>query len=248
MANLYKQHCENLRELEQAIEIVERNLRQAISLNLLQQVFVYTKILSHLVNTWAEVRLMKLVYECGAFSDSEKMKIVGRKELEQKWVEALNKAFCKAFNVSAPSKINKQTTVPFTAKSQREALLSIIKNDLLDSCSIRNRIAHGQWVFAFNTELTAVNEELTKKLAGENILKLQFRHAMFKSLVQIIHDLAVSKATFQRDFDRNYKIIEEQRRNSQLTDYEIYKQKMIARKTKGLQLKEENQKRLYNKT
>lgn len=240
LTTFYKQHCENLRTLQKAIEIVQRNLRECISLDESDQVFVYTKILSHLVNSWVEVRLMKLIYECGAFSDSEKTKIIASKKLESKWVTALNIAFCKSFGVSGPKKIRSQTIVPFTARSQYEALLLIIKNDLLDSNRIRNKIAHGQWRFAFNEEFTAINGELTKTLTQENILKLQFRLAMFKSLAQIINDLAVPKSTYQRDFDANFKIIEEQRRNAKTTDYEEYKQKMVAKKLKGLALKKKS--------
>jgi len=222
--------------LEQAIKTVQRSLREYISLDEREKTLIYTKLLSHLVNSWVEVRLMKLVYECGAFSDIDRTKIIRCKELERKWTTALNIAFCRAFAISSPKNIN-MPTVPFTAQNQYGALLGIIKTDLLDSSSIRNRIAHGQWKYAFTENMMGINGGLTSKLGKENILMIQFRLAMFKSLAQIIHDLAVSKPTFQRDFDANYKRIEEQRRNAENTDYNKYKGKMIQKKKKGIRRK-----------
>jgi hypothetical protein len=238
--NFYKQHCQNLKMLEQAIKTVQRILREYISTEDQGKTYVYTKIFSHLVNSWVEVRLMKLVYECGAFTDSEKNRIITRKKLEERWTMALDIAFCKAFSVSNPRNINTQTTVPFTARSQYGALKNIIKGDLLESSAIRNRIAHGQWKYAFTNDMKKISGILTSKLGKENILILQFRLAMFKSLAQIINDLAISKPTFRRDFDANYKRIEEQRRNSQTTDFESYKEKMILKKKKGLEIKKKH--------
>lgn len=240
MDNFYKQHCENLKMLEQAIKTVQRTSREYISIEEQGKTYVYTKILSHLVNSWVEVRLMKLVYECGAFTDSEKTRIIKGENSEKKWKTSLDIAFCKAFAVGNPKNINVQTTVPFTAKSRYAALLNIIKGDLLESSAIRNRIAHGQWRHAFTNDLMKINGTLTSKLKKENILTLQFRLAMFKSLAQIVHDLAVSKPTFRRDFDTNYKRIEEQRRNSRNTDYDSYKGNMVLKKKKGLERKEKH--------
>lgn len=243
MINFYRQHCENLRILEKAIRTIQRSLRECVSLDERENTLIHTKILSHLVNSWVEVRLMKLVYECGAFSDSEKTKIIKCKELERKWTTALNVAFCRAFNISSPRNIN-MPTVPFTAQNQYRALLGIIKTDLLESSSIRNRIAHGQWKYAFSENMIKINGKLTSKLGKENILMMQFRLAMFKSLSQIIHDLAVSKPTFQRDFDANYKKIEEQRRNAQNTDYNKYIERMVQKKRKGILRKKRHFSRL----
>lgn len=231
------QHCENLKMLEQAIKTVQRTLREYISVEEHEKTYVYTKILSHLVNSWAEVRLMKLIYEVRAFADFEKTRIIKSKKLDKKWTMALNIAFCRAFNVRNPKNINKQTTVPYTARIQYAALLRIIKGSLLESSAIRNRIAHGQWKYALTNDLMKKSKKLTAELRRENILRLQFRLAMFKSLAQIIHDLAVSKPTFVRDFDANYKQIEEQLRNSHTTDYENYKEKMLRKKKKGLKRK-----------
>ena len=233
MNSYYKQHCENLRMIENAIESVQRTLREYISKDEETNIYVYTKILSHLINSWAEVRVLKLVYEQNAFSDSEKNKIIKCDGSKEKWVMALDIAFSKRYNVSV-KKINSVTT-PITARTRHKMLLELINDDLLESNQLRNRIAHGQWKYAFNSDLLGINKGLTKALSQENIVKLQLKLRMFKSLAQIIQDLAVSKPTFERDFDNNFRKIEEQKRNFHNRNYEDYREKMISKRKRGLE-------------
>lgn len=233
MRSYYKQHCENLRMIEKAIKSVQRTLREYISRDEETNVDVYTKILSHLINSWAEARVLKLVYENNAFLDSEKIRIIGCGSLKEKWQTALNVAFCKAYKISNVNKIN-IATIPYTPRIRYKALLEIINKDLLESYELRNRIAHGQWKYAFNNDLLGLNARLTKKLRRENIVKLQLKLRMFKSLAQIIQDLAVSRPTFERDFDNNFRKIEEQKRNFHNRSYQDYKEKMISKRNRGL--------------
>ncbi len=66
---IYHRHCENLRNIENAIELVQSNLAYYIKSdenNLLrdnENVYSYTKLLSFIVVAWCEVRLLKLIYE-----------------------------------------------------------------------------------------------------------------------------------------------------------------------------------------
>ena len=244
LRNFYRQHCENLTMLEKGIKTVQRTLRDYISNDDVSRSYVYTRILSHLVNSWIEVRLMKLVYTRGAFTDSEKMKIIdSRNSLERKWITALNWAFCNAFGLINPRDIN-EINLPTQTFEQYSKLLEIIRGDLVPTFSIRNRIAHGQWKYAFTSNLKNINYPFTNKLKKENILVLQYRLRMFKSLAQVIHDLAVSTSTFQRDFNNNFKKIENHKKNSNQSDYEKYKRKMITNKQYGLKKKEEYKKKM----
>ena len=224
--------------LRRAIEFVQRTLREYISKDDKANVYVYTKILSHLVNSWAEVRVLKLVYESVAFSDSERADIISCRTVREKWERALDIAFCNVFKISRKN-IN-SVRAPKMARLQRDVLLGIIRTDLLEWNQLRNRIAHGQWKYGFNDDLLGVNGQLTSKLRKENIVKLQLKLAMFKSLAQIIHDLAVSERAFKRDFDANYKKLEEQKRNFHNREYQDYKEKLIQKRERGLKRRRNN--------
>jgi len=232
MVSLYEMHCENLRMIQKAIEIVQRDLRNYISTDKKREVDAYTRLLSHLVNMWSEIRLLKLVHERSVFSDLERDQILSIDNLKERWHEALDKSLRKAYGIS-PSNPIKTTNISATARFRYEALETIIEQDLLESSQVRNRIAHGQWKYAFNDDYTNLNPDLTLKIQQENIVKLQMRKKLFEGLSQLVHDLALSRPTFERDFDKNFRLVEEQQRNLHKRNYDKYVVNMIAKYQRG---------------
>lgn len=211
------------------------DLRRYISIEREENEYIYTKLLSYLVTCWSEVRILKLTHEQCAFTQGEIDQIESSPTLKDKWLSALNISICKAYNINIT---NDQSVISgkldFTPRSKYEGLKGLIQNDLLESISLRNRIAHGQWWIAFSTDLKKISEKTTEKLHKENIVNLQLQLKLFAGLAQIIHDLAVSPATFERDFDINYKKIEQQRNNLHNRDYDKYKGKMREKYQRGL--------------
>jgi len=232
---LYKDHCKNVWKIEKAIKLIQINLRRYISTEQEENEYIYTKLLSYLVTCWSEVRILKLTHEQSAFTQREIDQIKSSRTLKGKWLSALNISICKAYNINIT---NDQSLISrkldFTPRRRYEGLIDLIQNDLLESISVRNRIAHGQWWIAFTRDLKNTSKKLTAKLHKENIVNLQLQLKLFISLGQIIHDLAVSPATFERDFDINYKKIEQQRNNLHNRDYNKYKQKMREKYQRGL--------------
>ncbi len=117
---IYHRHCENLRNIEHTIALVQSNLAYYIKSdedNLLrdnENVYSFTKLLSFIVVAWCEVRLLKLIYEPQktfetkkrglvtepeAFTDSERKEILGFENLTHKWLKVVDIAICKAFNI-----------------------------------------------------------------------------------------------------------------------------------------------------
>ena len=133
-----------------------------------------------------------MVYTHGAYTDSEKIKIIESNTLKNKWITALELSFCKAFGLTNPSEIN-TTNLTLKTFEQYTNLLQIIDDDLEPAINIRNRIAHGQWKYVFSSNLKNINNDLTNKLGQENILVLQYRLRLFQALTQIIHDQFLKK-------------------------------------------------------
>ncbi|MCB0197911.1 MAG: hypothetical protein KDJ65_38555 [Anaerolineae bacterium] len=235
---IYRKHQENITQLEKAIKSIELELRRYISVEDEQRTYIYTKILSHLISSWIEVRVLKLAHEPSTFSNDEVQEILSAHTFRNKWVTALNIAICKAYTIPKSGDISRNLS--FTPRQRYLALINIIDEDLHQAYEVRNRIAHGQWKFAFKHDLTGISTELTGKLRQENIVDLQLKLKLFKGLAQTIHDLAVSPSTFERDFDKNYTIIENQKNNIHKRSYEDYKQRMVAKYQRGLNRRQEN--------
>jgi len=243
---MYKYYCKNVKSLENAIETLQRDLRKYISQELHENEYLYTKLLSYLIVAWCEARLLKLLNEPEQqfshktkkyilkkpFSIDEIEQLYNCNSLKDRIVLALRISISKANNIKSLNNVEEQLT--FTQRARFLELIEIIENFLVPSIEIRNRIAHGQWNYAFTNDLKNLSPDITKKLRMENIVSLQLNHKIFKALFQIIHDLSISTDTFERDFDKNYKIIEQNKINLHKRDYNEYKIKEITKYRKGI--------------
>lgn len=245
----YKYHNENLGQIDKAISLVQRDLKNYISKQDEERVYTYTKLFSYLVICWVEVKLLKLVYEDKAFSQDEINIILSSSTLDEKWISALNVSICKANGIKLlKDKDSISSKHTFTEKAKYEELYRIIKEELLPSAQVRNRIAHGQWKFALTNDLKSLSQEITKELRMENIVSLQSKLTLIKSMSSIIHDLAVSPTTYNRDFDKNYSIIQNKLKLSKTRTYNSYKKYMIDKFKKGKVKRSENIKELFKKS
>jgi hypothetical protein len=230
--SLYEVHSSNLRLITTALNGVERDLRYYVARSDDPRVAVYTRLLTHLVTAWAEVRVLKLAYEPGRFSPQEIASILQAETAKHRWLLSLEISVRKAYSVSSGRALAASLT--FTPHARYLALVELIESELLPSIELRNRIAHGQWEFALSNDLRSVNGQLTQEMQKQNIVTLQLRRRIFESLGQLIHNLAVSPVTFERDFDAGYRTIEQQRNNLHHRDYAKYEQAMVAKYRRGL--------------
>lgn len=229
VSNFYPHHCDNIRMLESAITSVELSLKQSIKKQDTGKVEVFTRLLNHLICAWIEVRILKLLYEPNAFTDSQIDDILHHTpQLNDKWKKALKIAFLKSYSKADPNNI----------KDMRYLyLMDLIGSDFLESIEERNRLAHGQWKYAFNSDLTKINIDITKRINQENIVKLQTKHRIFTDIAQIIHDLTVSEPTFDRDFEKYFHKVQKNKILYENTSYETFKKTLIMSHERGKRLK-----------
>ena len=258
-SKIYVYHCKNLRRLDHAIKLTQRDLRSYISKEEKENVFSYNKILSHLVTAWLEIRLYKLIHEPQGFNDIDIRLIETTSKAEERWTVALEIALCKVYKLKYTKQVtvkkengtsenqlvvnipkNLASKLPFTIKAQYEELKKLITKDLKAAIEIRNKIAHGQWEFPFNMEMTKISSTAFKNLKDENIVKIQLRIEIFKNLSLLIHYLNVSPNAFDKHFDKLYKIIESNQQNYKNRDYEKYKIRQVEKYKRGLIKRYEN--------
>lgn len=247
--SLYRYHCENLRQVEDGFDSVIRILRKSISQNLENEVISFTRILTYLLSCWTEVRLYKIIEEThnSSFTESQKAKIFKKDDsinsLEDKWKNTINISICRTFNFTESidrSIIETYLDNDPINKQRYINIMDCLDNELRDTISLRNKIAHGQWVHALNRKNDAINRPATNKIDEMNIVTIQLKQKMYKSLANIIHDLVVSLPTFERDFNKNYDSLIANRDNFHKRDYEDYRLRMRKKYLRGLE------KRNYN--
>jgi hypothetical protein len=140
----------------------------------------------------------------------------------QQWHETVDVAFRKHFKL--PNAALTARTLGVAAAARRDALVNVLDSELKIIIEIRNKLAHGQWIYPFNSDGTLVEQDKYKLINKENLLSLEFKLAMLGHLAGAVHDLVVSPRTFERDFDTHFKYLFQVQMNLERRDYAKYEQ------------------------
>lgn len=228
---LYKYHVANLRTVETALDRIALSLRAAISVDESKTVSAFVFLYALILGAWQEVRLRKLLYEPNGFTDTEKKIIQSKQTVLKEWLAALELAFRKQYQI--PRARLSARNLTFSAFSRYHALKEMLTEDLQSIILVRNKLAHGQWAYQLNSQGTGIAQDQMKALQTENLLSLQFKRSLVSSLCNTIHDLVVSRQTFERDFDQHYQQVEGTRRNLHTRKYDKYAAQLRLKSERG---------------
>ena len=223
---IYEHHVANLRELEIALTNTSRMARAAIaSRDPQQSLRTLLRMYAFLIGAWAETRLCKLLNEEFGFDVSERAIVQGKATQLEQWQQAIDLAFRKHYGVKKAKLDVRSLGVDYAAR--REALQGVLRNELRIIIEIRNKLAHGQWIFPLNNAGTAVESDKYTLINQENLQSLQFKYALLEHLANAVHDLVVSPHAFQRDFESHYKKLLQVRTNLVTKKYSKYESMLI---------------------
>lgn len=217
---LYRLHNLNKKSLENAVGLIKENLKSSFKsefsegnytlkqnftdkkrIRLIKNIRSYNRILLGLLASWSDESIRRLFYEPKVFSDTQIDFLLDKsRSLEQKWAFALKIAFLKA-NALIPAgnetcvgvRINRRnfrTLSPDLINKYNE-IETLIKDFLIPSFNIRNKVQHGEWIAAFKPPDSKIySADLTKSIFKENIITISSRIIIFNSVYQMIIDLA----------------------------------------------------------
>jgi hypothetical protein len=228
---LYQFHVANLQEIDRAMKRVARSLRAATSQSDEITVSSFMRLYALLLGVWAECRLRKLIYEPKGFNDSERDTIRAESTHLKQWQKAVEVGFRRQYKI--PKAALTAGVLPHSVYSRYATLSDMLENDLGPIIELRNKLAHGQWVYPLNNDGDDVAQEQMDILRVENLLSLQFKKRLLESLSAAIHDLVVSKPTFERDSDDHFRVIVETQRNLQNRDYKTWAEGLRQKYQRG---------------
>lgn len=238
-SKIYSQHVANLRELELAISHTGRIARSEVaSKDPEQSLRSLLRLYSFLIGAWAETRLRKLLHEEFGFDESERKKITDKSSQLEQWKETINIAFRKHQKIAKASLDERSLGVAHAAR--RAALLDVLSNELKIIIEIRNKLAHGQWIYPFNNDESAVDSDKYKLINKENYQSLHFKFALIGHLADAVHDLVVSPATFERDFEAHFKKLFQIRANLTSKNYATYQSSLIKSRENARAVRKSN--------
>lgn len=234
---LYRFHVKNLQSISKALKQIERSLHHAISTDNHALVESFTRLLALTLGAWAETRLSKLIYESNGFSVQERGVIRSESTQFDKWKKSIEVAIRAHYQI--PNGPLTDINLGHSVYSKYQTLQNILEDDLKPVIEMRNKLAHGQWIYPFTENLDLSVPQKTA-IENENVLSLQFKYQMLVHLSQIIHDLVVSRPTFERDFDLNYRRFAGTKQNLTNRPYAKYKIWLKNRYERGKAKKQAN--------
>lgn len=191
---LHKLQSKNVRKLDKVKDSLIKDINFYLKKSEDFQVEIKTKLLALLYCAWSEAQFTQIVYTPFAFSQSEISHIKKTKDqqgISEGWKKMIDLALGKVGNWQNNSDLH----------NRRKKLVEIIEEYIKAPTLLRNKIAHGQWLFALNRDNTAENPDLTKELANLDSVKLIKQFEIHKNLGLIIRDLVQSP---RNGFHKNY--------------------------------------------
>ncbi len=215
-----------------------------------------SRILSGIQVSWAEESIKRLLYENQLLTDIQRNYLLERPALDQRWYKTLKIVFCIAYDlVPATDEICETVNINHERNNlgnelvdQYLELKGIITNHLVTNFSIRNKVQHGEWLFAFKPKYSKeYSEDITDKVLNENIITTTSRYTIVNALYQMIVDLGRFRSdSFALDsittpfeyFYTNYlRKIKFEVDKIQNTDLEAFIQELVGREQRGIQYK-----------
>jgi len=231
-SKLYAHHVANLRELDLAIGHAARLARAAIaSRDPQQSLRSLLRLYALLIGAWAECRLRKLLSEEFGFSDAERALVLAEESQLAEWKLAVDLAFRKHHKI--PNAPLDERVLGVAQAARRGALHDVLGSELRVIIEIRNKLAHGQWVYPLNNDGTAVEPEKYRLINKENLQSLQLKFALLGHLADAVHDLVVSPKAFERDFEEHFRKLFQVRTNLVTKSYANYEAKLVESRAKA---------------
>jgi len=176
---------ENVRALSKAKSGIIKDINFQIRKSDNFQISIKTKILALLYSGWSEAQFSQITHTPDGFIYTEIIKIKKHKKqygIAKGWYYMLELALKKVGDKSQSKDL----------ESRLETLFKIVNEHIEESSIIRNKIAHGQWMFALNRENTAKNEHLTCLLDRLDPVEIEKKFEIHKYLGFIVRDLVQS--------------------------------------------------------
>lgn len=182
MSISYQDYCKNCKAAEKVWIVSKRVLNSFIRANKAHEILCQTKVLAVLYCTLAEAYFCKILHTPNTLTEID---IANVQDFANK--NGIGKAWLKILEIGQTKVIATRCDRNDKVKNK---LSKLIDNYIIDPSVIRNKIAHGQWVVAFNREHTEINNDIAlNQLDCVNIEKSKLA---LESIAQLITDILSS--------------------------------------------------------
>ncbi|QQM63538.1 hypothetical protein JG479_12460 [Pseudoalteromonas sp. LC2018020214] len=180
---VFAAQTENVRALEQAWKHINKTINAAYSSGDNSTAEIHTKLLAQVYCAFAEAVFSKVIHTPDGLTLDEisQVKSRGKKNIVDAWKKCVELSLQKVEGKSSGHVAN-----------TRKKIELLIDHYIYDPSLLRNKIAHGQWKVALNSNNTKVNSALTIKIQAISVVDLYRHKEAFQSLFRIVEDIIES--------------------------------------------------------
>jgi hypothetical protein len=196
----FRRHSENLRAIKAGLVQAERAHKDAIRRADSPAIGFTARIHQFMIGLLAEAQLRAIVSDPDGFNSKEQRILAQERSQLDRWLRSVEFAVRRHYSVPLHLEID-DTNTTTGVSGQYEAITDLLKNDLAPVIEDRNKVAHAQWKWLLNSK-----ESDFKGLADPsfNYLAAKRRGDLIVQIASLVHALAVSEPTFQRDYREIY--------------------------------------------
>lgn len=182
----------NVRKLDTAFKHVRRVLNSALLRNDPVLVEVQTKTLAFIYSCWTEAIFYKLIHTPHCFSLGEISQI--KRQVKSGGISG---GWQKAVQLS----LRRMNATSGDVPNRRQRIERLLRLYIEQPSQLRNRIAHGQWENALNSDGTDKNHALTAALKNIDFLEIERLRVGCTALAAVVESLAESpNKAFHADY------------------------------------------------
>lgn len=171
--SMYDAHKANYLSVSSALTQIERAANDVLRRGDSPAAEAFTMTQMLLVAVKAEARLQRLIYTPDWLSERQRAYVKGASTRLGMWQRIIEAGFRSKYG-KRKRKIPLEDQLDHTAATRYRTLLEVLDQDLREVIEIRNKLAHGQWIYGL-TDDGRVSSELTKRLRTTNTLALRFQ-------------------------------------------------------------------------
>ncbi|MFD8898077.1 hypothetical protein [Streptomyces ardesiacus] len=193
-------HTKNLEALETSFNVVSRSCKDSIRRGAEHEVAALTRTCALLLGATLEDRLMVIV-SSPYFSEEAERRVMRESSILDRWKQVLIEAFAARYGTE---RAKVPGGLPYTAAAYFHGMNSVLDDWVKPLVTVRNSLAHGQWIVAFNEERSAANHDRTKIIKAMTLWHIQLQKNLLDHLARLIFDLMATRYAFERDFDKHW--------------------------------------------
>lgn len=230
MPSLYEAASRNFREVEKALTQLERAINRSVRDSDEAAVEALTQGQALLVAVKAEARLTKVITMPSGLTASDRETALAEGTALDRWKAVVNLSFRRHYRVAHKRALEDRLDHDVLAK--RTTLHDLIDHDLEAVIRMRNKLAHGQWLYPLNSGLSAVEPGTLRLFADENSLSLKYRDNLVTQLGNCVVALVKSEKDFEAKFDFYFERIRSNRQELDRHDYHAWCEELRSKRVR----------------